>query len=52
MREEFEKYITSVYGPTHEQPWSIIEHSGEGYLDLYTQRRWEGWQAACMNNKL
>ena len=48
-RADFEKYIYLAYGNTHKQPWGILERSGEGYLDLYTQRRWEGWQAAiCM----
>ena len=50
-RADFEKYIYLAYGSKHTQPWGIIERSGEGYLDLYTQLRWEGWQA-CMTSKL
>jgi hypothetical protein len=50
-RADFEKYIYLAYGSAHRQPWGIIERAGEGYLDLYTQRRWEGWKAAlCMSN--
>ena len=48
-RADFEKYIYLAYGSNNNiQPWGIIERSGEGYLDLYTQLRWEGWQA-CMS---
>lgn len=45
---DFEEYIYRTYGSTHKQPWDILERSKEGYLDLYTQLRWEGWQA-CMS---
>ena len=45
-RADFEKYIYLTYSSRHRQPWGIIEREGEGYLDLYTQRRWEGWKAA------
>lgn len=46
MRTEFERWILSTRKQT--QPWSLVERSsdGEGYLDLYTQKQWEGWQAA------
>ena len=52
-RVVFEKHICLTYGSKHKQPWSIIERSDgdDSYLDLYTQRRWEGWQAAlCIMN--
>jgi hypothetical protein len=57
----FEGHIRRTYGPGHTQPWDICERatSGgggrwgdgplvthDGYLDLYTQRRWEGWKLA------
>ena len=44
-RSAFEYWVLKTRVQT--QPWSLIERSssGEGYLDLYTQKRWEGWQA-------
>ena len=50
-RADFEKYIYLAYGAKHKQPWGILERVGEGYLDLYIQLRWEGWQA-CLTHKL
>ena len=46
MKKEFENWILRTRIQT--QPWSLIEpnESGKGYLDLYTQKQWEGWQAA------
>jgi hypothetical protein len=49
-REDFEKCIYLAYGPVHKQPWNILQRNGDGYLDLYVQLRWEGWQL-CMSNK-
>jgi hypothetical protein len=45
MREKFEAYIRRTQKQT--QPWDLCERSGESYLDLYTQLRWEGWQACA-----
>lgn len=44
-RKAFEKWILKTRKQT--QPWGLTElnHAGDGYLDLYTQKQWEGWQA-------
>jgi hypothetical protein len=44
MRTTFERWILGTRKQT--QPFGLIERSGEGYFDLYTQKHWEGWQAA------
>src|SRR5271165_2176342 len=44
QQERFEKWILSTRKQT--QPYGLTEHSDEGYLDLYTQKQWEGWKAA------
>jgi hypothetical protein len=56
-RAEFEAYIRRTQKQT--QPWDLCERSksgggrtnepevvNDGYLDLETQLRWEGWKAA------
>lgn len=46
-REAFEKWILATNVQT--QPFGLVELVRDGrktYLDLYTQKRWEGWQAA------
>lgn len=55
-RMEFEDIIRAYERSIPEerqQPWSLVERSndgkgkeGDGYLDLTTQRRWEGWKLA------
>lgn len=45
IRKEFEKWVLKSRKQT--QPWGLTElnSKGDGYLDLYTQKHWEGWQA-------
>lgn len=44
QRERFEKWILATEEQT--QPFGLVERNGEGYLDLYTQKKWAGWKAA------
>jgi hypothetical protein len=44
MRAAFEKWVLQARKQT--QPFGLVERSGDGYIDLYTQKHWEGWQAA------
>lgn len=43
-REQFEAWVLRTR--IQSQPFGLVERSGEGYLDLYTQKEWQGWQAA------
>jgi hypothetical protein len=51
-RADFEAAIVSEYGKDFSQPWGIVERyvldgaTQDGYLDLYTQHRWDGWKMA------
>jgi hypothetical protein len=47
-RADFEAAIVREYGKRFWQAWGIVERAprGDGYLDLYTQHRWEGWKLA------
>jgi len=44
IRAAFEKWVLQARKQT--QPFGLVERSGDGYIDLYTQKHWEGWQAA------
>lgn len=47
MRDRFETWVLATRKQT--QPYGLVERAGENgekYLDLYTQKQWEGWQAA------
>lgn len=53
LRGNFEEAMVERYGPYHTRPWGITERARdgngdikEGYLDLYTEQRWEGWKMA------
>jgi hypothetical protein len=43
-RKAFEAWVLATRKQT--QPYGLVERSGEGYLDLYTQKQWEGWRAS------
>jgi hypothetical protein len=51
-RERFELWATKN-DPPREEPraWPLLERSGsgDGYLDLYVQKHWEGWQAGSVD---
>ncbi len=44
LRPQFEAWILATRKQT--QPFGLTERSGEGYLDLYTEKHWQGWKAA------
>jgi hypothetical protein len=51
-RADFEAAMVREYGKDFSQPWGIVERyvlagaTQDGYLDLYTQHRWDGWKLA------
>src|SRR5277367_2684900 len=41
---QFEKWVLKTR--KHTQPFGLTKRARDGYLDLYTELQWQGWQAA------